>query len=133
VQVERTDKVATLASAVEDIARMKALMAEHGSTIMTGAPSGTAGQLYSQIVAKVAALRNMGVLQPGELANIENALLNPTSVFSLGTGDERAQAQYDELARAFKQKLEGLGVKMPEPEAARPRIPPLPPGTELVP
>jgi hypothetical protein len=131
--VERTDKVATLKSAVEDIERMKGLMAEHGSTIMTGNPAGVAGQLYSQIVAKVAALRNMGVLQPGELANIENALLNPTSIMSLGTGLDRATGQYDELSRGFKQKLEGLGVKLPGAAPTRSSAPPIPAGWEVMP
>lgn len=133
VQVERTDRVETLKSAVADIERMKGLMAEHGSTIMLGKPAGEAGQLYSTIVAKIAALRNMGVLQPGELANIENSLLNPTSISSLGTGLDRATGQYDELKRGFTTKLEGLGVKLPDAAPARPSAPPIPAGWEVMP
>ena len=61
--------------------------------------------IRGQIIANVAVLRNMGVLQGGELENIEKML--PTGWSGPFQRNKSTTAAYNELKRQFEQKLVG--------------------------
>lgn len=85
----------------------------------------TAGKLSSQrakIIADVAVLRDMGVLQAGELENIEKQLADPTSAWSYGRTTAGTTKAYDELQKQFKDRLKAHRDANPW------LLPPPPPG-----
>ena len=61
--------------------------------------------IRGQIIANVAVLRNMGVLQGGELENIEKMLPDPTAWSGPFQRNKSTTAAYKELQRQFEQKL----------------------------
>jgi hypothetical protein len=108
--VEREQAVGRLQQAMTNIDKLKGLMSEHGSSIWLGAASGEAGQLRSSIIADIAVLRNLGVIQQGEMEFIERSLMDPTSFSSLFTWDAKAQEQYSTLRSQFEERLKQLGT-----------------------
>lgn len=118
--VEREQAVGRLQQAMTNIDKLKGLITENGSTILFGPESGQAGQLRSSIIADVAVLRNMGVLQPGELDAIEATLVDPTKFSSMLTWDEKAQEQYTTLRSQFEERLRQMNRGLTNPGANNP-------------
>lgn len=95
-------------TAVDDLIK---LVEEHGSE---GLPlwsnqtmRGKMANLYGSIVAAIAAKRGMGVLQPGEITNIERQYPNPSSPESLVTPNKRMIGAYKGLLKDLKTSLRG--------------------------
>lgn len=111
-------EVNSLQGAVADIDKMMASIEQHGSESF-GAESGRQRQLYGQIVSYIAKLRDMGVLQPGEMENIQEQLQNPAD--GMFTSNATMMAQYEQLKSQFEDKLQskqqqysGWGLEVPE-------------------
>lgn len=100
-----------------------------GGTALWGETAAQLSGLRSQIIADVAVLRDMGVLQAGELERIEKDLGDPTSWKSLGTFTRSTLAGYGTLSAQFKAKQdrhrEGNPWLLPAPP---PRTVPVPAG-----
>jgi hypothetical protein len=62
--------------------------------------------LRGQVIADVAKLRDMGVLQAGEMERIEEQLADPTTWGAMFTGNRRMGKGYEELRKQFKEKRE---------------------------
>src|ERR1700752_232235 len=74
-------------------------------TELTGEKSSQLSTMRSQIVADIAVLRNLGVLQAGEMKNIEDVLPDPTAVTSSWRANKSTQAAYETLLGQFQGKL----------------------------
>lgn len=106
----RRQKAESLKSGVDDIQRMIDLVEKHGSEVY-GPVSGTMASLYGQILSHVAAARNLGVLQAGELENLQSQLVDPSKLRSLGVSNETIVAGYKELLRTLRAKLKAESGK----------------------
>ena len=136
IDVERNAKVESLKQGLSRVDRMREMIADPniGSTELFGENSGTIRQLYAQAVADVAKIREMGVLQPGEMKNIEDRLVDPSSWSSVLTAKKTVQAQYDELRKSYADKLRGMGIAPPPDSIGSANAPPPPPpGFEVMP
>ena len=73
-----------------------------------GAAKGRLGTAYNNARASLRVLYNTGVLQPGELPMLENALRDPTSFSAILDPRTRAQidAQLDELYRVIERNID---------------------------
>jgi len=88
-----------------------------GTALLTdGAAKGRLGTAYNNARASLRTLYNTGVLQPGELPMLENALRDPTSYESIM--DPRArpqiQAQLDELYRTIARSIDNQVGSYPQ-------------------
>ena len=90
-----------------DVDRMIGLIEEHG-TELAGKTSGTMATLYGQILAYIAEAQNKGVLQEGELRDLEKRVTDPSSPKSLAVRTETMIAQYKEVKRILDDKLKDI-------------------------
>lgn len=76
--------------------------------LLDGAAKGRLGTAYNNARASLRILYNTGVLQPGELPMLENALRDPTSFSAVTDPRTRAQidAQLDELYRVIERNID---------------------------
>lgn len=83
-------------------------------------------QMRGAIISGIAKLRDMGVLQAGEMERIEDELPDPTGWGSVLKRNKTIEAAYDELRKQFRSKQRG------HLEAHPWLVPPLPPGFQAV-
>jgi hypothetical protein len=110
---EREISIGELDLARGNIAKLSELFKAYGPELSfpgsNTAVNGQMAQLYAAIVANIAKLRGMGVLQPGELENIERALPDPTSVWAQMPGQEqKLKAALSELDALFSARRDML-------------------------
>lgn len=76
-----------------------------------GEEAGRQGIRYRNVVAHIAALQNLGVLQEAEAERLEASIADPSSVTGATTSDDRMVAAYQELQRLFQRKLKNADAK----------------------
>jgi hypothetical protein len=83
---------------------------------LDGAAKGRLGTAYNNARAQLRVLYNTGVLQPGELPMLENALRDPTSYSALIDPRARSQlrSQLDELYRLTEKAFDSLVTSYPQ-------------------
>lgn len=94
-------------------------------TELTGEKAGELSTLRAKIVADVAKLRDMGVLQAGELERIEEQLTDPTGWASGLKSNSRIAKGYETLSGQFGDKLKAHRNSNPW------LLPPPPPGAVI--
>lgn len=84
--------------------------------LVDGAAKGRLGTAYNNARASLRILYNTGVLQPGELPMLENALRDPTSVTAVLDYRTRPQikAQLDELYRTIDRSIQNQVASYPQ-------------------
>lgn len=75
-----------------------------GSTELTGEKAAELSSLRAELISDIARLRNLGVLQSGEMERIEDALPDPTKFSSLLSSDSYTFKAYGTLKDQFKGK-----------------------------
>jgi hypothetical protein len=75
-----------------------------GSTALTGEKAAELSSLRAELISDIAKLRNLGVLQGGEMERIDEALPDPTKVGSLLSSDAYTFKAYGTLKDQFKAK-----------------------------
>ncbi len=86
--------------------KMIQLVKEHGSEAF-GDKSKVMSNLYGDIIAAVADLQNKGVLQQGEMEQVQQALPNPGDWGSTFTANDSILAAYEQFLSQLESKLEG--------------------------
>jgi hypothetical protein len=114
---KRQQAAAQAESAVANVQKMLDLIRSHGTEaagpLSDAQASGTMSLLYGQILSSIAQLREMGVLQPGEVALLQSQISNPSDPRSYTVGNDRMIAQYTELARQLEQRAMRLQSTVP--------------------
>jgi hypothetical protein len=77
-----------------------------GSTALTGEKAAELSGLRAELIADIAKLRDMGVLQGGEMERIEATLPDPTAFSSLLSSDAFTVKAYGTLSQQFKAKAD---------------------------
>jgi hypothetical protein len=88
------------------ISRMKDLTSDFENREIWSEKGGAVETNYGQMTANIAKLRDMGVLQPGELANIERTLPKPSAMQSLAIPTKYTKGAWNELDRLLDEKVE---------------------------
>jgi hypothetical protein len=132
--VKRQQAADQAASAVENARKMIGLIEQYGSEgvpfLSNQEASGQMDLLYGQILSNIAQLRDMGVLQPGEVALLQSQLANPAKMSSYGITNARMLAQYRELLRQLEGRMGRLQSVVPGKEGAKPEAEPPPEGVD---
>jgi hypothetical protein len=97
-------------------------------TELWGEDAATMSGLRAGIIADVAKLRDMGVLQSGELENLEKQLPDPGGVGSVLRRKSSIVKSYEELSRQFREKRASHLKANPW---LTPAVPPPPPGFKV--
>jgi hypothetical protein len=125
----------TLDATIGEIDQQLASISQSGTEVY-GAESKRQGVRQAQIVSGVAKLRGLGVLQPGELENIEASLPNPSTFRGAVAGNKATSSALKQLRASFVAKRHAtaqLTQDWPGFGDEGPSTPPPPPGAVLVP
>ena len=66
---------------------------------------GEMSQLYASLMSDIAAMRNMGVLQPGEMEYLQQTLTDPSTWASTFTSTAKILAQFRALREQFQDRI----------------------------
>ena len=105
---EIQSKINYLAEGRGNVQNMIDSLDKYGSELW-GAESGKQAVLYGQVLSYIAKLRDMGVLQPGEVEMMQNQITDPSGKEASITSNARMKAQYGEVLRQLNEKVESLG------------------------
>jgi len=94
----------TFERAVNDVDAMITSIETHGSEYQ-GVESGQQALAYGQILAHMAQLRELGVLQKSDIEFMQDALTDPSGLAGMFTGNERMIESYKTAQRFFQDKL----------------------------
>ena len=94
----------TFERAVTDIDAMITSIETHGSEYI-GVEAGQQALAYGQILAHMAQLRELGVLQKSDIEFMEAALTDPSTITGMHTSSERMIESYKTAQRFFQDKL----------------------------
>ncbi len=108
--IDAQTEIETSENAIREIDTMLESIRASGSE-MFGAEAGRQGLRYRNIVAAIAQLQNLGVLQEAEAERLENSIPDPSSITGATTSNDRMIAAYEELQKLFQNKLRGANRK----------------------
>ncbi len=108
--VDAQTEIETSENAIREIDTMLESIRASGSE-MFGAEAGRQGLRYRNIVAAIAQLQNLGVLQEAEAERLEASIPDPSSITGATTSNDRMIASYEELQKLFQNKLRGANRK----------------------
>lgn len=97
-------EIGTYEQAVTNLDDMIGLLEDVGDE-QIGPKSGQMGILYGDVVAGIAKLRDLGVLQEGEAERLEEQLADPTSWTSTLRNEDTMIAQYRQVLKQMQAKL----------------------------
>lgn len=100
-------------------------VAGSGSQIRGSDTKGRLSSMRSKVIADIAVLRKLGVINDKEGERIENQLTDPTSAWSLLSDKDTTTGAYSELREQFRGKLQDLRISNPW------LLPPPPPGAQI--
>ena len=116
-QMDQISADAVYAAAIDDIDRMQGMIEKHGTELF-GKDASTMRLLRGQILSHIAKLRNMGVLQQGELEMLEQQLPDPSSYASIPKFRSAMSQAYKELSDQFKRRrtdeARAFGLEVPD-------------------
>jgi hypothetical protein len=117
--VKAQQEVNSASTGISTVDMMIKSIDESGSE-MYGPESGRQAQLYGQILSEIAKLRDLGVLQPGEVEMMQDQLTDPSTMAGATTSKATMLAQYKQVRKMLDDKLKGKmstyskwGIKQP--------------------
>lgn len=107
---------------------------ERYGTEVVGQMSGEMGVLYGQVIAGMAAMRNMGVLQPGELAVLQSQLPDPSKLRSMAVPNSQITAALRQVISIMDQAQARFrqGTQTPASPGAASQPMTLPSGQDVI-